>query len=146
MIGNGTKKARNSLVVMFFRKKYVNKIINKESDGYDRFGEPNFRKANVDNPNLEWENVYQKNMMKLAIITLFYVFANDDDKISRKELKKVKNFCREREHILTKEDIIEMNQFSINDITASDLFNYMLAHDYGESIFLEAIDEIKDIT
>ena len=46
------------------------------------------------NPNDIWEHNYQRNMTKLAVFVLLYVFSTYDNEISDKELSRIKRFYK----------------------------------------------------
>lgn len=92
-----------------------------------------------------WEDVYQKNLMKLSVMMLLYVFFEDDNELSRFELKRVKKFFRKHTKYLTKSDFKEIERFFETKVKLKDFLNYMDQHGYEESIFNDAADEVSPV-
>lgn len=92
--------------------------------------------------NQSWENVYKKNMNKLAVMILLYVFFEDDDKLSRVEYRRIRKFFRKHAQYLDKKDFKDIERFFETKVRQQDLINYMDQHGYESSIFNEAADEV----
>ena len=92
-----------------------------------------------------WESVYKKNMNKLAVMILLFVFFEDDDQLSRVEYRRIRKFFRKHAHYLDKKDFKDIEKFFETKVRQQDLINYMDQHGYESSIFNEAADEVIPI-
>ena len=95
--------------------------------------------------NQSWEDVYKKNMNKLAVMILLFVFFEDDDKLSRVEYRRIRKFFRKHTSYLDKKDFKDIEKFFETKVKKQDLINYMDQHGYESSIFNEAADEVVPI-
>lgn len=95
--------------------------------------------------NQNWEDVYQKNLMKLSVMMLLYVFFEDDNELSRFELKRVKKFFRKNTKYLTKSDFKDIERFFETKVKLSDFLDYMDQHGYEISIFNDAVEEVSPV-
>jgi len=99
----------------------------------------------VENPNDNWENIYQRNMVKLALMVLVYTFSEDDGNISRKELAKVKSFFKLNKDYLTKEDYEEIESLFKSRLSQHEFLEYLVKNEYEESILNDAIDKANSL-
>lgn len=92
-----------------------------------------------------WEDIYQKNLMKLSVMMLLYVYFEDDNELSRFELKRVKKFFRKHTKYLTKQDFKEIERFFETKVKLRDFLDYMDQHGYEISIFNDAVNEVSPV-
>ena len=135
------KKSGYSKIQFFYMSKY--KAINprradKMARVYKKHG-----KVEYVNPNETWKDAYHANRVKLALMILLYVYSNDDEKVSRKELKHIKKLNKEEEGYLTKDDQKEIYNLALRKMTLSSFLEYIEQQEYQESIFNDACDRAK---
>ena len=99
----------------------------------------------VENPNDKWESIYQRNMVKLALMVLIYTFSEDDGEISRREYAKVKSFFKANKTYLRKEDYDEIEKLFKSKISQHEFLEYLLKNEYEESILNDAIDKANSL-
>ena len=92
-----------------------------------------------------WEGVYKKNMNKLALMILLFVFFEDDGQLSRAEYRRIRKFFRKHTHYLDKKDFKDIEKIFETKVKKQDLISYMDQHGYELSIFNEAADEVIPI-
>ena len=97
------------------------------------------------NPNDVWKLDYYKNTTKLALMILLYVFAQDDDDISEKELKKVKKYLKAHRYILDAKDLDEIIDLAKSKMTIDIFVKYMQDSGFKEDILDNAIFEAKNV-
>lgn len=97
------------------------------------------------NPNDVWKLGYYKNTTKLALMILLYVFAQDDDDISDKELKKVKKYLKAHHYILDAKDFDEIIDLAKSKMTIEIFTQYMKDSEFKEDILDNAILEAKNV-
>lgn len=95
--------------------------------------------------NQSWETVYKRNMMKLSVMMLLYVFYEDDGDLSRFEYKRIKKFFKTHFRYLSKQDFKDIEKFFDTRVKMNDFLNYMDQNGYEESIFNEAKDEVVKV-
>jgi hypothetical protein len=97
------------------------------------------------NPNDVWKLEYYKNTTKLALMILLYIFAQDDDDISEKELKKVKKYLRKHRYILEAKDFDEIIELAKSKMTIDIFVKYMEDSGFKVDILDNAILEAKNV-
>ncbi|MCD4827332.1 MAG: hypothetical protein K8Q99_06100 [Acholeplasmataceae bacterium] len=95
------------------------------------------------NPNETWDQAYRRNLVKLVLMILLYIYSNDDGKVSRKELKQVKILLKQEKLVLNKDDHTEVYNLAIKELTSSAFFSYIQENGYEVSIFNDACDRAK---
>ena len=101
-------------------------------------------KVEYHNPNDSWEQAYHRNLIKLTLMVLLYLYSNDDGKVSKKELRKIKIVLKQERKSLNQDDHMEIYNLAIKKLTASAFFAYMIDHEYEAAIFNDACDKAKD--
>ncbi len=101
------------------------------------------QKMEVENPNDIWKYSYEKNMTKLAIFVLLYVFSNDDGIISNKEFNDIKKFYKKKKEFLNKEDQIDIYRHVEKTVSYESLVRYLEENDLKESMLDEAIGVVR---
>lgn len=99
----------------------------------------------VENPNDQWEHIYQRNMVKLALMVLVYAFSEDDDKISRKEYAQVKSFYKMNREYLLKEDYDEIEKLFQTKLSKYEFLNYLEQKGYETSSLNDAIEKASSL-
>ncbi len=99
----------------------------------------------VENPNDQWENIYQRNMVKLALMVLVYAFSEDDDKISRKEYAQVKSFFKMNRKYLFKEDYDEIKNLFQTKLSKHEFLDYLEQKEYEASSLNDAIEKASSL-
>lgn len=102
-------------------------------------------KLDFGNPNDVWKFTYQRNMIKLAIFVLLYVFSKDDGEISDKEFNQIKKFYKKERKILTIEDQKEIYNHALKPTTYEELVKYMEENDFHERILAESVDVVRKL-
>jgi hypothetical protein len=95
--------------------------------------------------NQSWEDVYKRNMMKLSVMMLLYVFYEDDGDLSKFEYKRIKKFFKTHFRYLTKQDFKDIEKFFEERVNIQDFMNYMDQNEYEISIFNDATDEVSKV-
>lgn len=92
-----------------------------------------------------WEDSYLRNKIKLMLIMLLYVYSNDDQIMSKKELKSIKKNLKKEEDMLTEKDKFEIIDLLKDNMSLTDFLSYMEKNEYQEAIFLDALNEVENI-
>lgn len=116
----------------------------KSKDRYSKYLKKQ-SKQDFGNPNDVWKFTYQRNMIKLAIFVLLYVFSKDDGEISDKEFKQIKKFYKKEREVLTNEDQKEIYNHALKPMTFEELVKYMEENDFHERILDESIEVIRKL-
>ncbi|AUD63609.1 hypothetical protein BK010_08915 [Tenericutes bacterium MO-XQ] len=99
----------------------------------------------VENPNDQWEHIYQRNMVKLALMVLVYAFSEDDDQISRKEYALVKSFFKMNRKYLFKEDYDEIKNLFQTKLSKHEFLDYLEQKEYEASSLNDAIEKASSL-
>lgn len=102
-------------------------------------------KLDFGNPNDVWKFSYQRNMTKLAILILIFVFSNHEDFISDKEMSQIKKFYKKKRDILTAEDLKDVHKFSEKKFTEQAFTRYMEENDFHERILDESLQLVRNL-
>lgn len=117
---------------------------NKVKDRYAKYLKKQ-GKLDFGNPNDVWKFTYQRNMTKLAIIVLLYVFSNDDGEISDYEFKQIKKFYKKERHVLKIEDQKDIYEHALKPMTFEGLEKFMQDNEFHERILTESVDVIRKL-
>lgn len=96
-------------------------------------------------PNDIWKSTYHRNMVKLALMILLYLFSNDDDIITKKELNRIKKLNKRQGKYLSKTERKEILQLASHKMTLSSFLDYISKNEYQELIFNDACSLSKTI-
>ena len=98
------------------------------------------------NPNDLWKVDYMRNVSKLTIMIMLFVFSEYDGEITKNELKIIKTYYRKHRYFLNQKDLIEIIDAAKVNITFERFQRYMEEQDFKKSIFLDAIKEASIIS
>ncbi len=94
-------------------------------------------------PGTSWQGKYKSNVAKLALLSILYVFNNDDGEVTKIEEKMFKMALKSHKKELTKLDIHEVIQLAHQKITKDTILLYISENNLSESIIKEATDSAK---
>ncbi|BCR36634.1 hypothetical protein [Mariniplasma anaerobium] len=132
----------SSQLQRFYKREYATRDI-KKSMREDKNLKEFKGIVKSENPNDTWEDIYHRNLVKLALMILLYVYSNDDEKISNEELKNIKRVNKEEKRYLTNDDHMEIYNLAVKKMTLSAFLEYIRQQEYKESIFNDACDRAK---
>lgn len=133
----------------FYSKRYYRRSILREM--IRRKGQDSLFAAEVPpqvqdelvNPNLTPVELYEKNRAMLSVILMLYIYSNDDNVISRKESKSIKNFMKNHDKQFTKQDMQYIKALSNRSYSRESLENYAEQYKISKTMLNESIQIIK---
>ena len=138
-------KRQRGLISLIRYKRFVEKREEDRQEGRSFLRLEKEDRPYVENPNDQWENIYQRNMVKLALMVLVYAFSEDDDQISRKEYAQVKSFFKMNRKYLLKEDYDEIKELFQTKLSKHEFLNYLEQKEYEASSLNDAIEKAKSL-
>lgn len=138
------KKNRGLLEIILFQR-FIEKRHEDKREGRAFLQLEKEDRPYVDNPADDWEDIYQRNMVKLALMFLIYTFSEDDGEISRKEYSKVKSFFKLNKAYLKKSDYDEIENLFKSKLSQHEFLEYLEKNEYEESILNDAISKANSL-
>ena len=138
-------KRQRGLLSLIRYKRFVEKREEDRQEGRSFLRLEKEDRPYVENPNDQWENIYQRNMVKLALMVLVYAFSEDDDKISRKEYAQVKSFFKMNRKYLFKEDYDEIKNLFQTKLSKHEFLDYLEQKEYEASSLNDAIEKASSL-
>ena len=138
-------KRQRGLLSLIRYKRFVEKREEDRQEGRSFLRLEKEDRPYVENPNDQWENIYQRNMVKLALMVLVYAFSEDDDKISRKEYAQVKSFFKMNRKYLFKEDYDEIKNLFQAKLSKHEFLDYLEQKEYEASSLNDAIEKASSL-
>ena len=97
------------------------------------------------NPSMgNWEEFYPRNLAKLTMIIIAFIFSQDDGEIDKKESKAISKILKKFKPVLTKEDYDEIVKAIDSNPNISFVSNYMRDMGTREGMFREAFGIINN--
>ena len=138
-------KRQRGLLSLIRYKRFVEKREEDRQEGRSFLRLEKEDRPYVENPNDQWEHIYQRNMVKLALMVLVYAFSEDDDQISRKEYALVKSFFKMNRKYLLKEDYDEIKNLFQTKLSKQEFLDYLEQKEYETSSLNDAIEKASNL-
>jgi hypothetical protein len=138
-------KRQRGLLSLIRYKRFVEKREEDRQEGRSFLRLEKEDRPYVENPNDQWEHIYQRNMVKLALMVLVYAFSEDDDQISRKEYAQVKSFFKMNRKYLRKEDYDEIKNLFQTKLSKHEFLDYLEQKGYEVNSLNDAIEKASSL-
>lgn len=102
-------------------------------------------KSKLVNEGNSWQYAYQRNRAKLSVIVLLYLFASDDQVITKKEMRVLKKFLKKESIYLLGEDVTFLYDASKKKPTLSFVMSFIRENTFKQAIFDESIKSIREL-
>ena len=107
-----------------------------------------FKKHNkpvVNDSQSAWQYESDRNKVKLALIVLLYLFENDEEGLTQKELKVINKYRKKESSVLTEEDAKSIHELSQESMTLDTIKAFLKDNNLGYELFDNASWEIHNL-